>query len=83
MIPKKYRKEDLIGKKCRPIRDIRNGGGEGISPATVCTIKNVVRGSGITIETEKCPCCGQYSRITRIGRNELELIDDVEAEHGT
>lgn len=78
MIPTKYRKEDLIGKKCRPTRNIRNGGGDGISPSTVCTIKNVVRGSGITLETEKCPCCGQFAYITRVDRNDLELIEETE-----
>lgn len=44
MIDKKYRGEDLIGRKCRPVRNIRNGAGQGITPNTVCTIVSVVRG---------------------------------------
>lgn len=83
MIDKKYRREDLIGKKCRPLRNIRNKGGEGISPSTVCTIVNVVRGHGFIIETDKCPCCGQFSRISHVDRNDLELIEDAEAKHET
>lgn len=76
MIGKKYRREDLIGKKCRPVRDIQNGGGDGISPATICTIVNVVRGHGFKIKTEKCPCCGQYAYITGVSRDDLELIEE-------
>ena len=74
MIDKKYRREDLIGRKCRPVRDIQTNGGDGISPATVCKIVEVVRGHGFTIKTEKCPCCGQYSYITGVSRNDLKLI---------
>lgn len=80
MIDKKYRREDLIGRKCRPVRNIRNGAGDGISPSTICKIVDVVRGHGFTIQTEKCPCCGQYAYITRVNRNDLELIEDVSNE---
>ena len=76
MIDKKYTAKDLIGKKCRPIRNLKTNGGNGISPTTVCTIVNVVRGHGFKIETEKCPCCGQYTYMTGVSRYDLELIDD-------
>lgn len=78
MISKKYRGEDLIGKKCRPVRNIRNGAGQGITPDTICTIVRVVRGHGFIIQTEKCPCCGQYAWISRVSRNDLELIKEEE-----
>lgn len=74
MIGQKYSGKDLIGRKCRPMRNIRNGGGQGITPETVCTIVSVARGHGFTIQTEKCPHCGQYAWITRVNRNDLELI---------
>lgn len=76
MISQKLTRLDLVGRKCRPTRNIRNDAGEGVSPETICTIINVVRGKGITIETAKCPCCGQYSWITGVSRNDLELLED-------
>lgn len=66
----------LVGKKCRPVHTIRNGGGACVTPATLCTIVNVVPGHGFTIQTEKCPHCGQYAYIARVGRDELELEDE-------
>lgn len=76
MIPTKYKRDDLIGKKCHPVHDIKNGGGAGITPATICTIVDVVRGHGFTIKTDVCPHCGQYAYIARIPRNCLELIKE-------
>lgn len=76
MIPTKYKGEDLIGRRCRPLRNIRNGGGDGITPNTVCIITNVVRGHGFTIETVPCPCCGQYAHISRVRRCDLELLQE-------
>lgn len=78
MIDRKYRGEDLIGRKCRPVRNIRNRAGQGITPETACTIVSVVRGHGFIIQTEKCPHCGQYARISHVNRNDLELIEEKE-----
>lgn len=75
MISLKYKGEDLIGKKCRPVHNIRNGAGDGITPTTVCTIVDVVRGQGFTIRTETCPHCGQYAYIRKVKREELELVE--------
>lgn len=77
MIDHRIRGEDLIGRKCRPVQPIRNGNGDGVSPDTVCTIIEVVRGHGFTIQTEKCPHCVQYAYIRRVKREELELIAEV------
>lgn len=74
MIPKKYTGEMLKGKKARCLCDISNKGGNGISAGSTVTIVNVVRGKGLCIKTEKCPCCGQYCYITGIDRDCLELI---------
>ena len=78
MIDRKYRGEDLIGKKCKPVRSIKNGGGDGITTDTICTIKDVVRGHGFTIQTDKCPHCGQYAYITRVNRQDLRLFEGNE-----
>lgn len=75
MIPMKYKGSDLIGKKCRPTHNIRNGAGDGITSKTVCKIVDVVRGHGFTIQTETCPHCGQYAYIRKVKREELELVD--------
>lgn len=74
MIPKKYKADDLIGKKCRPLRNIRNGGGDAVSPDSVCII--VAAHYGISIKTPRCPHCGQYCYITRIKREDLELVEE-------
>lgn len=76
MIPKKYSGDELKNKFCRPVRKIRNGGGAAISPETICRIVNVVRGHGFTIETEKCPRCGQFAYISRVSRDDLELVEN-------
>lgn len=74
MINKSLRRDELINKKCRLIRDIRSRGGHGVPKDTICTIIDVVRGSGFAIKTDKCPHCGQYAYITHVPREDLELI---------
>lgn len=76
MISKKYRAEELIGRKCCPVREIRNRAGDGITPDTICTIVKVVRGKGITIETPECQHCGQFTRISGVSRDDLELVEE-------
>lgn len=76
MIPKNLKRDDLIGRKCLALRDIRNGSGQGISARYICTIKDVVRGHGFIIQTDKCPHCGQYAYITHVSREDLELISE-------
>ena len=76
MIDKKYQSKDLIGRTCRPTVSFQNGGGHGVSRNTLCTIKDVVRGHGFTIETRKCPHCGQYARISKVSRCDLELANE-------
>lgn len=75
MIRKDLAGDELIGRKCRTVRPIRNQSGQGVTAETICVIKNVVKGYGITIQTEACPTCGQYAYITGVKRDELELID--------
>ena len=74
MISRKFRSGELVGRKCRLAEgyEIRNGAGQGITRETVCTI--VDASYGITIKTEPCPCCGQYSYIRRVDREKLDLI---------
>ena len=75
MIPLKYNREDLLGKTCRPLRRIRNHAGAVVDENTICTIIDVVRGHGFTIQTDECPCCHVAVRITGISRDSLELVD--------
>lgn len=80
MIDPRLKMEHLVGKKCRPSVEIRNGAGECISKDTICTIIRVVRGHGLTIQTEKCPHCGQSALIRGVSRVELTLLDEVKNE---
>lgn len=73
MIPRKIKSDDLVGRKCKPVRNIQNGAGHGITPNTVCTI--ISAHYGVEIKTDPCPCCGQYTVISRIDRKDLDLID--------
>ena len=74
MISRKYRADELVGRKCRPTRKIKNGAGMVITPDTVCTIRSAHY--GVEIETEKCECCGMYAIIGHIPREDLELIEE-------
>lgn len=76
MIDKKMKRVDLIGRKCRPLYPMVNGAGIGITPQTICTIRNVVKGHGLTIESEPCLHCGQYAHIAGVGREELTLVEE-------
>ena len=80
MISRKYRADELIGRKCRPTHEIKNGAGMVITPDTVCTIR--FAHYGVEIKTEKCECCGMYAIISRIPRADLELIEESEDKHG-
>lgn len=79
MITKSYTREKLVGKTAICEEDIRNHGGEGVSKGSLVTIKNIVRGKGITIRTETCPVCGQYAYISGVDRECLTLLDGIEA----
>lgn len=76
MIPKKYSGDELRNRYVRPVRKIKNGAGAAVSPDTICRIVNVVRGHGFTIETVKCSHCGQSAYISRVAREDLELIEN-------
>lgn len=76
MIPTKYKRDDLIGKKCRPVCNIKNHGGAMVTPTTICTLVDVTRGHGFIIKTDVCPHCGQCAYITHVSRNELELVEE-------
>ena len=75
MIDKKLNGERLVGRLCRPVREIRNGAGMIVTRDTVCEIWSVTPGSGFSIVTEKCPCCGMKAYITHVKRHEIELVD--------
>ena len=74
MIDKKLNRDALIGRRCQVMRDLKNRGGRGLSRGTICTIKDVVRGNGFIIQTDRCPHCGQYAYVTHVSRNDLELM---------
>lgn len=75
MIDRKLNRKDLIGKTCRPVHTIQNRSGCIISDDTDCVIKDVVRGHGFTIQTDKCPHCGQSAYITHVKREDIKLVE--------
>lgn len=72
MISRRYKADELIGLKCRPTHPIKNGAGMVITPDTILTIRSAHY--GVEVATEKCPCCGMYAIISRIPREDLELL---------
>lgn len=81
MIPKTLTRDNLRGRKCRTISPIKNGAGHCITPSTLCTIVDVIRGHGFVIKTNVCPCCGQQTYISRVSREDLVLSDESTHEH--
>lgn len=77
MIPRKFTGEMLKGRKATLERDIRNVAGVAIGKGATVTITEVVREKWLTIKTEKCPHCGQYSYIIRVQREDLTLLPNV------
>lgn len=75
MIPKNIKGSDLIGRKAHPVTTLINGAGQAVSPDSVVTITGVVKGYGLNVQSEKCPCCGQFAYMRRIPRELLNLID--------
>ncbi len=69
-----------LGKTVFVLKRLINGAGDGVSPGTIGTIKDVVRGKGITFETAKCPCCGQFAYITGVNRSDLTLAPEFAEE---
>lgn len=80
MIPKKYTGKMLAGRKARVLQEACNGAGQGLTAGAVVTIVRAVPGQGLTIKTETCPHCGQFTRMTGLRREELELIPEPEKE---
>lgn len=76
MIPKKYNRDYLIARKVRCDREIRNGAGQVIGAGAIAEIREVVRGKGISIKTERCQHCGQSSYIRGVDRSSITLITD-------
>jgi hypothetical protein len=72
-IPKKIKADELVGRKVTLDIDIENRSGEGISKGSEATISSAHY--GIEIKTSKCDCCGQYSVISRVSRNDLTLVE--------
>lgn len=76
MINEKLKGSALVGRKCRPKTELVNAVGQIISPETVCTIVRAGTGHGITIRTEKCPCCKQSFMIRGLLKSQLVLIEE-------
>ena len=78
MIPKRFTSNQLKGKRARVEQDLINGGGHGVGAGAIVTI--ISAHYGVTIKSDKCPHCQQYTSISRVERNKLTLIDEHEAD---
>lgn len=73
-IPKRLTGEMLKGMKARVVRTFRNGAGSVAHAGATVTIKSVVRGKGLTVQTAECPMCHQSGYFARVSREDLDLI---------
>ena len=72
MINEKTTMKSCVGKYATLDRDIKNGAGYGMGKG--CRVKIVGSNNlGMTIRTEKCPCCQQFSEISHVQRCDLTL----------
>lgn len=65
---------DCIGKYATLDHSIMNGAGQCIAKGSL--VKIVDYGRTLDIETEKCPCCGQYCYIRGVKKEELTLVEE-------
>ena len=72
-IPRKMTADKLEGRFCRVIYHVQNGGGQGVTPRTICKIAAAQH--GIHLQANKCPVCGRSSYISGIKRDDVLLID--------
>lgn len=75
MISEKITMKSCVGKYAILDRDIKNGAGYGMGKG--CKVKIVSSNNfGMTIRTDKCQCCQQFSEISRVQRCDLTLLED-------
>lgn len=74
MISEKITMKSCVGKYATLDRDIKNGAGAGMGKG--CRVKIIGSNNyGMTIRSEKCSCCQQFSEISRVQRRDLTLME--------
>ena len=74
MIGKETKMIDCVGKYATLDRSIMNGAGQCIAKGS--KVKIVDCGRALSIQTEKCPCCGQYCYIRGVKKETLTLLKE-------
>lgn len=62
---------DWVGKRVRSTREIRNGNG---SMPTGTFYKVTYARSGLTLESEKCACCGASQYVRKVDPRDVEVV---------
>ena len=72
MILEKITMKSCVGKYATLDHDIHSGAGYGMG--TGCRVKIIsANNRGMTVQTERCPCCQQHAMISRVQRCDLTL----------
>ena len=74
MIGKNIKMSECVGKYATLDRSVMNGAGQCINKGS--RVKIIDYGRALDIQTDKCPCCGQYCRIYGITKDSLTLIEE-------
>ena len=80
MINKNIKMSECVGKYATLDHSIMNGAGQCIEKGS--RVKIVGYGRTLSIQTDICPCCGQYCYIRGVKKDELTLIEtQADSEH--
>lgn len=60
------------GKRVKAVHQLRNGGGQGVTPGMLGTVKGVYAGLNITFDV--CSHCGTVMHVSRVGYHDVELV---------
>ncbi len=64
---------DWVGKRVKTVREMSNGWCT-IASGTICTVDSVSGGTGLSLVSDPCSCCGVKVRISRIHATDVEVI---------
>lgn len=78
-IPKRFKADDLRGRRVRTDKDIRVASGKCIAAGAVLTITSAHY--NLQLHTETCPHCGQSFVVYGVKRADVTLLEEDDGEN--
>ena len=76
MIPVEMKYKEIIGKTVKIDRDFTSESGICVKRGTRARVRLYDVKNGYTVETEKCPCCGNWAVIKGIKKSDITLAEE-------